>query len=168
MREGDRGPAPGKPPPRLAPRGPPGSGAGRQPRHPAAMPAAGRSPPARGAGGDTLTRAGEAASLAQANISAGGRRPRGHDPESLRRERKGEGERVAAAAMGADAPAGAHPLRLPLLGADGLSAAVRRRGGTGGGRPDAARRKGRERRQGHFMPTPLAAAGGASLATPPQ
>ena len=86
-------------------------------------------------------RAGEAASLAQANILAGGRRPRGHDPAS--------------------------PLRLPLLRADGLSAAVRRRGGTGGGRPDAARRKRRERRQGYFMPTPLAAAGGANLATPP-
>lgn len=165
MREGDRDPAAEKPPPRLGPRGPPGSGAPRQPRHPAAAQAEWKSEPARGAGGDPLTRAGEAASLAQANILAGGRRPRGHDPASLRRE--GKGERAATTAMGVDAAAGAHPLRLPLLRADGLSAAVRRRGGTGGGRPDAARRKRRERRQGYFMPTPLAAAGGANLATPP-
>lgn len=47
MREGDRGPAPVKPPPRLAPRGPPGSGARWQSRHPAAVPAAGRSERAR-------------------------------------------------------------------------------------------------------------------------
>lgn len=123
MREGDRDPAAEKPPPRLGPRGPPGSGAPRQPRHPAAAQAEWKSEPARGAGGDPLTRAGEAASLAQANILAGGRRPRGHDPASLRRERKGE--RAAAAAMGADAAAGAYPLRLPLLRADGLSAAER-------------------------------------------